>query len=70
MKNKLYNSLPTKVFVSPCVYKLIIYEYIYLVIWSQPFTEKFCLELDSNPYTASMPYGAVTDQATQYSSSI
>ena len=72
MENKIYNSLSTEVFVSPCVYKLIIYIYIYiyLVIWSLPFTKKFCLELDSNPCTASMPYGAATDQATQYSSSV
>ena len=29
MENKIYNSLSTKVFVSPCVYKLIIYIYIF-----------------------------------------
>ena len=70
MENKIYNSLSTKIFVYPCIYKLIIYIYIYLVIWSQLFTKTFCLELDSNPRTASTPYGAVTDQATQYSSSV
>ena len=70
MENKIYNSLYTKIFVSPFVYNLIIYIYIYLVIWSQPFTKKFCLELDSNPCTVSTSYGAITDQATQYSNSI
>ena len=29
MENKIYNSLSTEVFVSPCVYKLIIYVYIF-----------------------------------------
>ena len=65
MENKIYNSFSTGIFVSPCVYKLIIYIYIYLVFWSRPFTKMFCLELDSNPRTASTPYGAITDQATQ-----
>ena len=29
MENKIYNSLSTEVFVLPCVYKLIIYIYIF-----------------------------------------
>ena len=29
MENKIYNSLSTEVFVPPCVYKLIIYIYIF-----------------------------------------
>ena len=69
IENKIYHSLSTAVFVSPCVYKLIIY--IYLFSYLQPALHKKVLfELDLNPRTASSPYGALTDHTTQYLSSI
>ena len=37
MENYIFNSLYTEIFVSPCVYKLIMHIYIYLVILRQPF---------------------------------
>ena len=49
MENKIYNSLSTQFFVSPCVYKLIIYIYIYLVVWSQPFRKKVLFEAGFEP---------------------
>ena len=69
MEIKIYNSLSTDIFVAPCVYKLIIYIYIFSYLEAD-FTKKFCLELYSNLHTASTPYTAVTVQATKYSSSV
>ena len=46
MENNIFNSLSTEIFVSPCVYKLI----IYLVILRQPFTKTFGSAWDLNPH--------------------
>ena len=63
MENNIFNSLYTKIFVSPCVYKLI--KYIYIFSYSLHKNDRSGVGLEPSPRVyASMRYRALTDQAT------
>ena len=67
IENKIFNSLSTEIFVSPCIYKLIVYIYIYLVILRQLIIKnaRFGMGLEPSPHMyACMRCGALTDRAT------
>ena len=66
MENNIFHSISTEIFVSPCVYKLIIY--IYIFSYSEAALHKnawFCVGLEPSPRMhACMRCGALTDRAT------
>ena len=68
MENYIFNSLYTKIFVSPCVYKLIIYIYVYIFSYSEAALHVnvwFGVGLEPSPRMyACMRCGALTNRAT------
>ena len=70
MENKIYNSLSTEVFASPCVYKLIIYMYIFSYL-EAALQKKVLFEAGFEPaHCKHAIHVAITYQATEYSSSV
>ena len=66
MENNIFNSLYTKIFVSPCVYKLIIYIYIFSYSEAALYkNDRSGMGLEPSPCVyACMRCRALTDPAT------
>ena len=61
MENNTFNSIFPKIFVSLCIYKLIIYIYIYLVVLRQRFTKTIGSALESNQRWSQMLYAGTLE---------